>query len=151
MKPILRSLILLASLWAAPAFAVNGHPDGSTWLEWSPAIRLGYVRGYMEGMGFAGTLSMGACLGTINYLDSTKVSGEKWKDMCLNDKTFDYDGISMGQFVDGTDAFYRDYSRRNLEVGFAFQYVRDRIRGKSQTDLDAEVAGWKNISTDHQH
>jgi hypothetical protein len=84
-------------------------------------------------------------MGMLNYLDYSKVSGERWKDMCLNDKSYDYSGIAMGQFVDGADVFYRDYKHKNLEVGFALQYVRDQMRGKSQKDLDAEVASWQEV------
>ena len=90
---------------------------------------------------------MASCMMVLNYLDKEKVSLDKWKDMCLNDKTYDFGGISMGQYVDGVDVFYRDYRHRNLEISFALDYVRDSVRGKSQQELDAEVAEWQKIET----
>lgn len=52
----------------------------------------------------------------------------------------------MGQFVDGMDAFYKDYRNKQLEVGWAIQYVRDEIKGKPAQELDAEVALWRRCS-----
>jgi|HubBroStandDraft_4_1064222.scaffolds.fasta_scaffold396248_2 hypothetical protein len=141
-----RFAILLVLLFAAGSLsAQSSNPDGNAWAAWTPTFKLGFVSGYLQATDTAGAVSMAACMGALNYLDFTKVSGERWKDMCLNDKSYDYSGIAMGQFLDGTDAFYRDYRHKNLEVAFAFQYVRDQMRGKSQKDLDAEVASWQEV------
>ncbi|MGA8212868.1 MAG: hypothetical protein WB799_04700 [Candidatus Sulfotelmatobacter sp.] len=81
---------------------------------------------------------------TANYLDSKKISVDGWKELCAKENNNkNYSGIPLGQFVDGSDAFYRDYRHRNLEIGFALQYVRDQMKGKSQAELDAEVTTWQ--------
>ena len=46
--------------------------------------------------------------------------------MCLSNTEFDYDAIAFGQFVDGMDVFFKDYRNKQLEVGWAIQYVRDQ-------------------------
>lgn len=150
MKKIQRWLIVAVLLGSSSILAAE-RPDGYTWGGWSPSFKLGYIVGYMQGMGFAGTVSMGACMMTIPYLDPAKVPPDKWKEICLSDKTYDFDGISMGQFVDGTDSFYRDYRNKNLEVGFALQYVRDRMRGMTQQDLDTEVSKWQALTQQKPH
>lgn len=66
--------------------------------------------------------------------------------MCLSDTQFDYDGITMGQFVDGIDAFYKDYRNKQLEVSWAVEYARDAIKGKPAQELEAEVALWRRCS-----
>jgi hypothetical protein len=66
--------------------------------------------------------------------------------MCLSDKTFDYDSIPMGQFVDGMDTFYKDYRNKQLEVGWAIQYARDEIKGKPAPELEAQVSLWRRCT-----
>jgi len=66
--------------------------------------------------------------------------------MCLSDTQFDYDSISMGQFVEGMNVFYRDYRNKQLQAGWAIQYARDAIKGKPARELDAEVTLWRRCS-----
>lgn len=134
-----------------PLLAESSHPDGNTWASWNPSMKLGFVVGFLQATDTDGAVKMVTCLDMLNYIDLKKVSGERWKDMCLNDKTNDYGGISMGQFVDGVDAFYRDYRHRNLEVSFGLQYVRDQMRGKTQAELDAEVPQWQEMTQKVKH
>ena len=69
-----------------------------------------------------------------------------FEDMCGGKTEFDYDGISMGQFVDGIDTFYKDYRNKQLEVGWAIEYVRDEIKGKPTQGLEAELSLWRRCS-----
>jgi hypothetical protein len=100
-------------------------------------------------MDLAGTVQESTCASNLPLYakefpnTDPKVILEK---MCLNDAQFDYDGIAMGQFIDGIDAFYNDYRNKQLEVGWAIQYARDSIKGKPTQDLDAEVALWRRCS-----
>jgi hypothetical protein len=56
----------------------------------------------------------------------------------------------MGQFVDGMDAFYTDYGNKQLDVGWAIEYVRDKIKGKPAKELEAKVAMWRRCSAANQ-
>lgn len=144
MKP--NRCLLAVVVCCLPLFArASNAPDGYAWSSWAPNFKLGFVVGYLQASDTAGAVSMSACMTTLNYLDPTKVSAEKWKNMCLNDKMYDFSGISMGQFVDGVDVFYRDYRNKNLEVAFALQYVRDQMHGKTSQELSAELAQWQKI------
>jgi hypothetical protein len=53
--------------------------------------------------------------------------------MCLSNTEFDYDGIAFGQFVDGMDVFFKDYRNKQLEVGWAIQYLRDQTMLSERT------------------
>jgi hypothetical protein len=102
------------------------------------------VIGYIEATHANSEAALAICMDTANYLDSKKMPIEGWKQLCTSEHNAkDFSGIPMGQFVDGADAFYRDYRHRNLEIGFALQYVRDQMRGKSQAELDAEIVMWQ--------
>jgi len=141
LRTIFASLLLFA---ASSLFAQGSHPDGYDWGKWNPNVKIGFVMGYIEATHVDSEAALAICMDTANYLDSKKISVEGWKQICTSENNAkNYSGIPMGQFVDGADAFYRDYQHRNLEVGFALQYVRDQMRGKSQADLDAEVATWQ--------
>jgi hypothetical protein len=131
-------------------FASSGDKfDSYWWAGMSPSFKLGYVSGYAQAMDFSGTVSLGGCLNFINYMDKTKYSADKWLQMCQNDKTYDFDGISMGQFVDGVDVFYKDFRNKNLEIGVALAYVRDQIKGKTPAGLEKELTDFRNAQASY--
>ena len=58
---------------------------------------------------------------------------EGWNKICVNDnKDKDYAGIMMGQFIDGVDAFYRDYRHRNLEIASRCNMYVTRCEAKAK-------------------
>lgn len=123
--------------------------DGYWWAKLDASFKLGWVSGYTKAMDFAGAIHMATCASNMPLyvkefpnLDA-KVLLQK---MCLSDTQFDYDGITMGQFVDGIDAFYKDYRNKQLEMDSAIQYARDSIKGKPAQELDAEVTLWRRCS-----
>lgn len=65
--------------------------------------------------------------------------------MCAGDD-FDYDGIAMGQIVQGVDAFYGDFRNKQLGLTLAMEYVRDEIKGKSPEELESKVINWRRCS-----
>lgn len=139
------SLVFPMSLLGADKPEWNGY----WWNGMTPSFKLGWVSGYAKAMDLAGTLQMTACANNLP-LYAEKYPNvppkEIFQKMCSSDDTFDYDGISMGQFVDGIDAFYRDYRNKQLEVGWAIQYVRDEIKGKPAEKLDSEMTLWRRCS-----
>jgi hypothetical protein len=120
----------------------------------APSFKLGWVTGYAKAMEFAGIIQMSMCVSDMPLYK------EKWpsldpkdifKKMCASSNTqLDYDGIAMGQFLDGMDVFYRDYRNKQLDVAWAIQYVRDEIKGKSAQELEAEVVMWRRCSAAYQ-
>jgi len=150
MKPLLVFVAAVALLAPNASLAADKvEMDGYWWEKLDASFKLGWVSGYTKAMDLAGTIQMGSCAANMPvYLKQfpntdPKVILEK---MCLNDKQFDYDGIKMGQFVDGMDAFYKDYRNKQLEVGWAIQYARDSIKGKPAQELEAEVNLWRRCS-----
>lgn len=145
----------LAIFCTCPTFAkphqsdVQSSMSGYWWESLTPSFKLGWVTGYAKAMDFAGIVQMGACAGNVPLYQEKYPNldpKEIYQKLCANNDVFDYDGIAMGQFVDGIDAFYRDYRNKQLEAGWAIQYVRDAIRGKPAQDLQAEVAAWRRCS-----
>lgn len=123
--------------------------DGIWWSQMSPAFKLGWVSGYAKAMDLAGTLQMAACAAEMPMYQKQFPdvdAKEILQKMCLSNEAFDYDGITMGQFVEGIDTFFKDYRNKQLEVGWAIQYVRDEIKGKPAQELEAEVATWRRCS-----
>jgi hypothetical protein len=134
-----------SQLFAGDKIDLNGY----WWTSMTPSFKLGWVSGYAKAMDSAGVIQMSTCASNLP-LYKEKFPNLDPKDiflrMCANNTEFDYDGIPMGQFVDGMDTFYRDYRNKQLEVGWAIQYVRDEIKGKPALELDAEVAMWRRCS-----
>jgi hypothetical protein len=137
--------VLLVS--ASKLLAADQSMDGYWWEKLDVSFKLGWVSGYTKAMDQAAMTQTMRCASDMPIyakeypgVDS-KVIFQK---LCLSDS--DYDGITMGQFVEGIDAFYKDYRNRQLEVGYAIQYARDSIKGKPTQDLDAQVALWRRCT-----
>jgi hypothetical protein len=150
MKPLLVFVVLVALVIPnAPSSADKTDLDGYSWEKFDASFKLGWVSGYAKAMDLAATIQLSTCASNMPMYGKEfpttdpKVILQK---MCLSHTEFDYDSISMGQFVDGITAFYKDYRNKQLEVGWAIQYSRDAIKGKSAQELDAEVTLWRRCS-----
>jgi hypothetical protein len=119
----------------------------------TPGFKLGWVTGYATAMDSAAANKMGACLASIPMYKEKFPNAdpnELVRKLCLSDSSLDYDGIAMGQFVDGIDSFYSDYRNKQIEVGWAIEYVRDAVKGKPATELDAKVTMWRRCSAAYE-
>ena len=150
MKPLVVVVALVALVLPnAPLAADTTDFDGNWWEKLDTSFKLGWVSGYAKAMDEAGTIQVSTCASNMPlYLKEFPNSDPKviFQKMCLSETQFDYDSISMGQFVDGINAFYKDYRNKQLEVGWAIQYARDAIKGKPARELDAEVTLWRRCS-----
>lgn len=72
-----------------------------------------------------------------------KYTSEQWQKVCFPSE--DFDGIKMGQFVNGLDSFYGDYRNQQIEFGSALGYVRDGIKGKPQEELQKEIEQMRKL------
>ncbi len=141
-------------------FVVNGRAQQQTqqnyngywWLSSTPSYKLGWVSGYGMAMESAYTVQAVRCVATMPMYKKEYPNTDPkvlMQTFCPSAE-FDYDGIAMGQFVDGMDAFYNDYRNKQLTVDFAIQYVRDSIKGKSPQELEAEVTMWRACAAAYQ-
>lgn len=146
------SLVSVAATVLFPlALAAGDKPnwDGYWWASMTSSFKLGWVTGYAKAMDSAAAIQISTCASNMPmYKEKYPNLDPKdiFQKMCASNTELDYDGVSMGQFVDGIDAFYKDYRNKQLEVGWAIQYVRDEIKGKPAQELDAELALWRRCS-----
>ena len=54
-----------------------------------------------------------------------------------------YSGLRAGQLVDGVDEFYKDFRNKNILVDVAMRYVKDELRGKTDKELQDELATFR--------
>jgi hypothetical protein len=150
MKPLFVFVATIA-LFAPSALSAADKTDldGYRWERLDASFKLGWVSGYAKAMDLAGLLQMGTCASNLPlYAKEYPTLDPKviLQKMCLSNTQFDYDGIPMGQFVDGMDAFYKDYRNKQLVVTYAIEYARDAIKGKPTQELDTEVTLWRRCS-----
>lgn len=142
-------------------FVVNGRAQQQTqqnyngfwWSSMTPSFKLGWVSGYAMAMDSAFTMQLGTCIAQMPMYKKEYPNTDPkvlMQTFCLNNTGFDYDGIAMGQLVDGMDAFYGDYRNKQLAVDWSIQYVRDSIKGKSPQELEAEVTMWRACAAAEQ-
>jgi hypothetical protein len=149
-------VVIVVSLFAcSPLFAGNKPSnDGIWWQSMSAGFKLGWVSGYTKAMETAGAFQIVNCAETLP-LYSQKYPNipakELFERICnASSETYDYDGITMGQFVDGIDAFYKDFRNRQVAADSALEYVRDQVRGKPAGELDAKLNMWRRCAAASQ-
>lgn len=133
---------------ACNLMAADQSMDGYWWEELNASFKLGWVTGFTKAMDQAGIVQTARCASEVPmYAKQYPGVDPKaiFQKLCASDDT-DYDGITMGQFVAGIDAFYSDYRNKQLNVSSAIQYARDSVKGKPAQDLDAEVTLWRRCT-----
>ena len=63
-------------------------------------------------------------------------------------QSFNYEMIKYGQFLDGMDTFYKDFRNIEYPITGAMRIVRDQIQGRSQEDIEKELAAWRQCHAD---
>ena len=127
--------------------------NGYWWASMDQSFKLGWVSGYAKAMDLAGVVQEATCASNLPMYHKEFPNIEPQvllQKLCLSDTQFDYDGIAMGQFVDGIDSFYKDFRNKQLETGSAIQYVRDQVKGKPAPELDTEVNLWRRCAAASQ-
>ncbi len=148
MKRYFTVVIVLLCSYSLPA-TEKPKFDGYWWGGMTLNFKLGWVQGWAQAMDLAFSASMGTCLGNIPMYQKQfpNIDAKQLvQKFCLDNSAYDFDGIAMGQFVDGIDTFYKDFRNKQIEIGWAIQYVRDQVKGKSAQDLEAEVTMWRRCT-----
>lgn len=63
-------------------------------------------------------------------------------------QSLNYEKIKYGQYLDGMDAFYKDFRNLDYPIDGAIRIVRDQIRGRSADDIEKELASWRQCHAD---
>ena len=114
--------------------------DGSAWRGYSEQFKGGYVTGYVDAMGSAQAGSVGTCM----WIDDPKGRNAEASKACsANGRSFDFGSITVGQLLDGMNAFYKDFQNLNVPLRMAMRLVRDEIRGRTQEDVRKEIDAWR--------
>lgn len=124
--------------------------DGYWWAGNNQSFKQGYVWGYVSATDDAYGKDLAHCLVLVDMMKDKYPGQDLYEKMCLEPgKGSDFDGITMGQFVDGVDEFYKDFRNEQLDVSWALQYARDQIRGKSAKELETELTSWRVCQLAH--
>jgi hypothetical protein len=125
-------------LWATSLNGIDATEpkNGNWWLKRDESDKLWFVEGYVEGISRADKILSEALAIRGTSLESSP-----------NGKpvTFylDFTEISYGQFMRGLDEFYKDYRNTRINVNYALLWVRNSIRGDTETDLQKQLEGMR--------
>jgi hypothetical protein len=149
LKTIRRVVISCLLLWSATTCCAQSKEqdlDGSWWNRLDRSFKLGYVSGFAQGHERAAMAHITACMGIWMFGEPVKTAytREQWQKLCF--PTSDFDGVRMGQFLDGVDSFYRDYRNQKIDISSAMEYVRDEIKGKPQAELDDSLSKLRKVA-----
>ena len=102
---MLAGIILVLSISAGGA---EKKRNGYWWESYPYIYKLGLIEGYTSASHHAAGL-----------IDEHLVS------------LYDFSGITFGQYLEGIDAFYKDYKNKQILFRYAILWVRDDIKGDS--------------------
>jgi hypothetical protein len=146
----------------------NGSPTGHDWNTYSENLKTGYALGFINGATLGAIREATLCFQltkiSFDIINTSNVFFKQWKEkypeivtaatsqmlnqadhpefkpeFCLKSFNSGFENITVGQFLSGVNAFYRDYRNESIPVNYAMQYVRDDINGKSSTELNADL------------
>jgi hypothetical protein len=110
--------------------------DGNWWKGLASLAKYGYVVGYADGSEKAdATWADGECktLVTAKYLAAVQ-------------KQNDYSGITIGQYVEGVDQFYKDFRNTRILETDAMMIVKWQISGADQNVIDESLQTLRKIA-----
>lgn len=140
-KRILVLLLMSSSLWCRNS---AGVADGSDWKQYSQSYKVGWIDGFVTAMSDDQTSIAFLCAFQLNlHLDSPeqKACTDKAQD-------FNFEMIKFGQYLDGMDAFYKDFRNTDYPINWAIKIVRDQIRGRPAEDIEKELVAWRQCHAD---
>lgn len=108
---------------------------GSDWRGYSEQFKGGYITGYIHAMGNAQVVSELSCISVKDV--------EAHKACIANAQSFDFESITVGQFLDGMNTFYGDFRNLQVPLTMAMGLVRDEIRGRSKEEVQKELDSWR--------
>ena len=146
----------------------DASTTGHEWNSYSESLKIGYALGFVNGAEIGAIRELNLCLQLVNaslvIVNSSNDFFKQWEDkhpdlaaaatsqmlsqakrpefkedFCLNKLNSGFENITVGQFVSGVNTFFQDYRNQNIPVGFAMQYVRDEIKGRSPAELNADL------------
>jgi hypothetical protein len=139
MRCLLVALILLVGVSSATG-KNNSDQDGSDWQVMPQSLKLGYVSGFVSAMHWVNTRDTISCVILKDAEDVKK---------CEADLPFtDYTEITIGDFVDGMNAFYKDLHNREMPMIYALSKVRDQIKGESADQVERDLVAWRRCHAD---
>jgi len=110
-------LCILGVSKAEPPADKPPEMNGYFWTGTNPSFRLGWVTGYAKAKDAAAVAALGICFFNMEFYQAKFPNVDSktlFQRMCSDsNKQFDYDGIAMGQFVDGMNSFYADFPTCN--------------------------------------
>jgi hypothetical protein len=137
------SIFLLVLLGSGVAGAQNQSPtdNGYWWADQSRVFKLAFADGYAAAMTHASGIEAFRCVADRNggILPANPPSNEVLNASVQSTEPLDFSELLVGQLTDGVDDFYKDFRNKSIDIRFAFQYVRDELKGKSSVELEQEL------------
>lgn len=134
-------LLLSSLLWGRNA---AGVADGSDWKQYSQDYKVGWIDGYVTAMSDAQIETAFLCAMKLNLRsESAELSA-----CTAQARTFNFEMIKYGQFLNGMDAFYKDFRNEEYPIDSAIRLVRDQINGRPAEDIERELVAWRQCRAD---
>jgi len=134
-------LLLSSSLWARTA---GGVADGNDWRQWSQNYKVGWIDGFVSAMSNAQMGTAALCAFQLHI----SVDSKEEKACVAEAQGFNFEMIKYGQFLDGMDAFYKDFRNTEYPITSAIRLVRDQINGRPAEDIEKELVACRQCHAD---
>lgn len=137
-------LFLLLASCAVSQTQSAVHYDGHWWNGRDMSYKLGFVLGFIQGVGLVADETQIDCV-IAKYQQKRPPKAPPptgVSEACTNPR-WDFDKIRSGELQEGLDVFYADFRNKAVFVNDAVLYVRDELKGKSAAELEKELENFR--------
>jgi|SRR5579859_296646 len=142
MKPLAVLLLLVCCAFGQSKDITD--ENGTDWHSSTQAFKIGYVEGYISAMTYAQINAAFLCSFGLNLKPDSEDSN-KCGDYA---RSLYFAKMTVGQIVDGMDAFYKDFRNIQYPMHAAIRMVRDEINGRPGDDIEKELTAWRQCRAD---
>lgn len=120
--------------------------NGQWWVSLTEDTKETFTDGYATAMSRVKNITHAACMdegknAKTGSQFNTEMSAAM--NLCLLAEFFDFD-VDRRNLIGGVNEFYKDPRNVSIPVDFAFEHVRDKLKGKmSAQELDDRLTGWR--------
>src|SRR5450755_4012292 len=116
---MVKNVVLVVLLLSSPLWCRNsaGVADGSDWKDYSQDYKVGWIDGFVTAMSGAQIQTGFMCVFQLKL----QAESAEFK-ACTDDAHgFDFEMIKFGQYLEGMDAFYKDFRNRDYPINGALK------------------------------
>lgn len=138
-------LIVLTFALTFTAHAAEDRRDGNWWATLPQVGKALYIGGIFDGLAMGRDLAIGGWHNG-DKSNAPDCESDAIKSFVSFSARYFGENVTSGQFVDGLDAFFKDFRNRSILVSDAIWVVSNQIAGTPQEKIDTLIENYRKTA-----